>query len=461
MAITDSGVISGNWSGWACTHTPPPPPAPPAPQRARATFLPGNDGSGRVGDATPARQLLEWSSPENGYIANFTVLRFDRTQNRWFPTEKRISASTGKVNFEVTFDLPPDAVDATALMLMSVCAQNAGGTTCTNAQRPFASVKPRVAAEQGSKYADIVGTRRAPESITESASKASAYGAIAQASSTTQLAKSKSSIAGIVGAASTPPSTPAPPLRDSWPHVVYSVTPAGELQWSSQISAAARFTAAQTVANDWGAFAELVPGGRGTLYAIASDGVLKWYRHDGYRDGSARMTGPVDVSTGWNAFTKVFAGGDGVLYGTGADGSLHWYRHNDAAEAATPPRWSGPTVVGTGWNSFVQVFSMSGGIIYGVTPDGKLLWYRHKGYLTGTKDWEGPKQVGTGWSAFKELMSPGPGQIVAVNANGELVQYQHDGYVDGTFRWRGPTIVSEAGWLDAAHVFPAIQNSVP
>jgi Tachylectin len=207
------------------------------------------------------------------------------------------------------------------------------------------------------------------------------------------------------------------------------------------------------VGTGWTTFREVIPGGLSSMYGLTTDGVLKWYRHDGFLDGTVNWKGPIDVGTGWNKFKKIVAGGDGVLYGIQPDGALQWYRHNDVADTAKPPKWSGPRAVGSGWQTFVHVFSTGEGIIYAVTPDGRLLWYHHKAYLTGESQWEGPKEVGTGWASFKRVFSPGEGMIYGLKPDGTLLWYQHDGYHDGTVKWQGPTEIN-AAWGDFVHVFP-------
>ncbi len=232
------------------------------------------------------------------------------------------------------------------------------------------------------------------------------------------------------------------------------------------------------VGNGWQGFSQIIPAGLSGIYGLSPDGSLKWYRHDGFADGTFKWKGPVDVGKGtsvsvqsggsggplglkrtvkltggWNSYKKIVAGGDGVLYGIGADGSLHWHRHQDYQDTAAQPKWSDPLVVGSGWQNFVQVFSTGEGVIYGVKPTGELLWYRHKGYLTGQVIWEGPKQVGTGWANFKKIFSPGAGMIYALQTDGSLLWYQHDGYQDGTVHWQGPTKIA-ADWSGFVQVFP-------
>jgi sphingomyelin phosphodiesterase len=203
----------------------------------------------------------------------------------------------------------------------------------------------------------------------------------------------------------------------------------------------------------WGGFTAIYPAGLSGLYGLTPEGVLKWYRHDGFADGSFKWKGPVDVGTGWNSFKKIVAGGDGVLYGISPDGSLRWYLHQDVADAAVQPHWQGPNIVGNGWGNFVHVFSGGEGVIYAVDPQGTLLWYRHKGYLTGAADWEGPIPVGSGWAQFTRVFSPGDGNIYAVQPNGALIWYQHEGFRTGAVKWLKPVQIA-SGWNGFGQVFP-------
>lgn len=231
------------------------------------------------------------------------------------------------------------------------------------------------------------------------------------------------------------------------------------------------------VATGWQGFRELIPAGLSGIYGLTSDGMLKWYRHDGFLDGTPKWKGPMDVgrggavdlrtgwagppglagaasaSRGWNACTKIIAGGDGILYCITSDGTMRWYRHGDVADAAPRPTWYGPLVVGSGWGNFTHVFSTGEGKIYAVKPTGEVLWYWHKGYQMGQNIWEGPKQVNAGWGNFKRVFSPGAGVIYALAADGSVLWYEHEGYRDGKPAWIGPIQIA-ADWGGFVQVFP-------
>jgi hypothetical protein len=44
----------------------------------------------------------------------------------------------------------------------------------------------------------------------------------------------------------------------------------------------------------------------GVIYAVATNGDLLWYRHDGYADGSVRWAASKKIGNGWN-FKHLFS----------------------------------------------------------------------------------------------------------------------------------------------------------
>ena len=235
----------------------------------------------------------------------------------------------------------------------------------------------------------------------------------------------------------------------------------------------------KTVNTGWQSLVDVFPAAYGetgngafgfSVFGLTRDGTLKWYRHDGFADGTVKWAAPVDVGTGWNSFKKIFAGGDGVMYAIGDDGALRWYRYQDVMHAQRPPRWAGPLVVASGWGGLKDVFSGGLGVIYTVKPDGTLLWWRHVSYQNGIDHvrapapgysslgragakWEGPKVVGSGWQNFRKIFSPGDGFIYAVNGAGELFWYHHQGFMDGSTAWQGPVKIS-SDWGSSRVMFP-------
>jgi len=136
-------------------------------------------------------------------------------------------------------------------------------------------------------------------------------------------------------------------------------------------------------------------GENGIIYAITQDGLLYWYRHLGFEDGSASWdvnaqgVAASHVGTGWN-FREVFYAGEGLLYAVTDSGAMLWFRHLGYEDGQ--PSWyvnsqgTFATQVGSGWN-FTSVFPDSDGVIYAITQSGALLWYQHTVYADGTSEW--------------------------------------------------------------------------
>lgn len=252
------------------------------------------------------------------------------------------------------------------------------------------------------------------------------------------------------------------------PLTLYTVAADGELVWlahrAARVGDAAAWMGPRTCGSGWAQFRQVVPAGGSALFAVAQDGVLKWYRHDGFNDGSFVWQGPQDVGSGWERFSHAFAGGDGVLYGIEPDGTLRWYRHGTFLEGGAGA-WSGGHAVGSGWTQFARVFCAGQGVIYGVLPDGTLRWYRHLGFADGALGWQGHTDVGRGWADFAQICSPGEGVVLALTQDGRLLRYEHRGWLEGGLveTWLGPQEVA-SGIRNANVMFalmPASASAVP
>jgi len=256
---------------------------------------------------------------------------------------------------------------------------------------------------------------------------------------------------------------PAHPL---W---LYLVQNNGNVLWYRQDTTSSAWQGPKKVGNGWQVYQQILPAGGDSIYAIAPDGTLKWYRHDGFNDGSNNWRGPVDVGSGWQSFLRVFSGSDGVLYAIQPDGTLLWYRNFTYTSGGES--WSGPIAVGSGWAGFRSVFSIGNGFIYAIRPDGTLLWYHHKGFTTGAVSWDGPKTVGSGWNVFRDVVPVGEGVIVAARRDGNLFWYRHTDYETGvtakpakkklassvSATWEGPVQIGQGwqGYLALIALLPA------
>ncbi len=204
---------------------------------------------------------------------------------------------------------------------------------------------------------------------------------------------------------------------------VYAIKDDGDLLWYRKDTGTAPWQGPKKIGNGW-KFKDVIAAGGNSVYALTQDGVLKWYQHQGFNDGSFTWNGPVDVARGLN-FSKIFAGGEGIVYAIKDDGALVWYRHGGFADGGGMDTWSGPKTVGSGWGNFKDVFSEGSGVIYAIPPDGKLLRYQHTGYATGDFAWTGPRTIGSAWQQFRQVVPAGDGVLLAIRADGRLLWYRH------------------------------------
>ena len=199
-------------------------------------------------------------------------------------------------------------------------------------------------------------------------------------------------------------------------------------------------------------------GGNGVLYAIADNGDLLWYHHDGQNDGSFRWAHSHGrrVGVGWD-FKTVFSGGNGIIYAITETNDLLWFLHDGASDGSF--RWAANSgnKVGVGWD-FKTVFSGGNGIIYAITETNDLLWFLHDGASDGSFRWanNNGSKVGAGWD-FKTVFSAGNGIIYAIDTTGDLLWYRHDGWSDGTFRWAD----NNARKVGTGWTFPAVIYAIP
>jgi hypothetical protein len=262
---------------------------------------------------------------------------------------------------------------------------------------------------------------------------------------------------GFIGTFGTTP----PNYQPMW---VYAVKNDGDLMWYRKDSGTAAWQGPKKVGTGWAdGYKDVIPAGGNSIYALTDAGILRWYRHDGFNDGSFVWKGGVDVGRGW-IFKKIFSGGDGVVYAIRDDGTLLWYRHNGYADGGGINTWSGPEVVGSDWAGAKDVFSAGNGAIYVVRTDGTLSYYTHKGHATGEATWSTPRNVGTGWQNFRQIVSAGDGVILAINHDGKLLWYKHLGrsllpqpkgtvVVDRNAElWEGPVEIG-SGWHGFKKVF--------
>lgn len=205
-------------------------------------------------------------------------------------------------------------------------------------------------------------------------------------------------------------------------------------------------------ATGFGTATTLLAQGNGVLFAVFSDGSLRWYR---FIAGKAQTGSGTKIGSGWNGFKTVATGGNGVLYAAHATtGELFWYK---AVDYLKPGGFNPRTIVGRGWNTFRALIGAGNGLIYAVTATGDLLWYNHTSAKTGAATWAAGTgtKVGAGWGSYRALTanvaacswSTGAIRGKVTNSAGVAVKAHVTVSVEGV-----PGIVAQGG-TDSAGMF--------
>lgn len=166
-------------------------------------------------------------------------------------------------------------------------------------------------------------------------------------------------------------------------------------------------------------------------------------------NGAATWAGPYTIGTGWLNFNVVVSGGNGVLYAVASDGTLRWYRDLDPMGSTRSWATNSGATIGSGWSNFgTDLYAAGNGVLYGISPDGSLHWYRHLAPFTGAATWDpaGGALVGSGWGGFQGLIQEGAGVMYAVQADGSLRLYHHLDPYSGARTWATPGTSFGAGW---------------
>jgi M6 family metalloprotease-like protein len=159
--------------------------------------------------------------------------------------------------------------------------------------------------------------------------------------------------------------------------VVYAVARNGDLLWHKHNGYPngggletwePQDTGHRVVGRGWGEMLHVFSAGNGIIYAVTPEGELRWFRHRGYLHGGGLETWePQDsgfkvVGRGWQDVQHIVWGGQGIIYAVAADGTLRWYRHNGYESGGGLSTWepqdTGHRNVGIGWGEMQHVFSM-------------------------------------------------------------------------------------------------------
>jgi N,N-dimethylformamidase len=178
-------------------------------------------------------------------------------------------------------------------------------------------------------------------------------------------------------------------------------------------------------------FLRLVAGGRGVLYAVQADGVLRWYRHAGWSSGGASWSNGVglEIGTDWHQFVQVLASADGQLFGITGDGRVRWYRRQlddpDGGSGAGGWHPNSGAVIHDGFARFPRVFGGHDGTLYGVAANGTLWWHRYTAGdgRPGPGAWANAgvgQQIGSGFQQYPQLFAAPSGVVFGAEVAGKL-----------------------------------------
>lgn len=170
------------------------------------------------------------------------------------------------------------------------------------------------------------------------------------------------------------------------------------------------------VGTGWHRFRTVFAADQGALYAVESNGDLKWYKyHAGSNLNNFGGQRGKKVGSGWHVFSDIFASTNGVIYAVKKNGDLLWYKHLGRKDGEN--RWhpNSGARIGTGWKRF-RLLTCSKNYIYGIEKNGALSWYEHLGFQNGQAEWkhQSAKRVGTGWEKFRHLLCTGKGRLYGV-----------------------------------------------
>jgi len=180
---------------------------------------------------------------------------------------------------------------------------------------------------------------------------------------------------------------------DAGAGVLFAVGTDGRLRYYTHDARTGRYQGGAVVGLKWDGVTQLVAGGQGVFYAVRDTGRVLWYRVvDGvWAPGSGTATG-VDA----RPYSELAHGGNGVLYGVRkSDRHLQRLTTTDATSATA--RWADPVDVGRTWDD-AGIVGTGDGVLLAVAASGQVRWHRH----TGGRTWAAGSGtvIGTGFARY-------------------------------------------------------------
>jgi hypothetical protein len=203
-------------------------------------------------------------------------------------------------------------------------------------------------------------------------------------------------------------------------------------------------------------FLSLIPGGNGIIYGIQSDGILYWYRHLGWANGTLTWSNSGTgrkIGIDWHQFRIVVAAADGQIFAVRPNGDLLWYRYilsNSTTGAGTWHAASGSRI-GYGWN-FPRVIGGWNNVLYAEDGEGNLYWYKYIGN-DGSFRWatNSGSKIGSDWKQHNYLFADPNGVIYGLQSvSGSLTWYRYLG-TTGSPTWANRGTGISLGWMGEYH----------
>jgi hypothetical protein len=225
---------------------------------------------------------------------------------------------------------------------------------------------------------------------------------------------------------------------DAGAGVLFAVGTDGRLRYYTYDALAGRYRGGAVVGLTWDGVTQLVAGGQGVFYAVTGTGRVLWYRVVGGRWAAGSGT-----ATGLDArpYRELANGGDGLVYGVRKDDNR--LQQLTTTSPTTPTgRWTPPVDVGRTWDD-ERIMGLGNGVLLGVTSSGDVRWYRQTGMPAGAPIWDGRSGtvVATGFARYAALAPVDAGCGYALPLDRSLLP--------------------RAAYLSPHHDYPAVDLPVP
>jgi hypothetical protein len=197
---------------------------------------------------------------------------------------------------------------------------------------------------------------------------------------------------------------------------IYGIKPNGDLYYQQRGMSSWTYTGKQ-IGNGWN-FKQIFAGDGGTIYAIANNGDMKFYKYTGLGNGNLTWGSGTGnrIGTGWN-FKQVFSGGDGTIFAVKSNGDLMFYKYGGTSNGST--NWPITSKkIGNGFNfdtvfaganytTFPQTPIQTNYTVYGVKSNGDLYFNIYTGAPNGSATWlwSSMQQIDTGWNNFRQIIA--------------------------------------------------------